>query len=61
MKSVSAVVLVSLASVNGFSVSSSFTGSSVGVQSSNAPGMTMEYIRKFGNVDSESTRYDTIR
>uniref|UniRef100_A0A7S3L6A0 RxLR effector protein n=1 Tax=Amphora coffeiformis TaxID=265554 RepID=A0A7S3L6A0_9STRA len=46
MKSFTAIVLAlfSVASVHGFSVTSSFSGSSVGVQSSNANGMTMEYI-----------------
>lgn len=48
MKSFAALVLAlfSLASVNGFSVSSSFAGSTMGVQSSNSAAMTMEYIRK---------------
>jgi hypothetical protein len=48
MKSFTALVLafLSVASVNGFSVSSSFAGSSAGLRSSNEASMTMEYIRK---------------
>ena len=65
MKSFTALVLAlfSLASVHGFSVTSSFAGSSVGVQYSNAAGMTMEYIRKSSKmiVETVSLASDTTK